>query len=147
MIQDDGDFHSSAFILGPDNTTALIRDMRKANPLSKFAGGKKQLIKPFGKKPRGETPLETLIREIYEETGLRVRKSQTMYVTTVNMGNHNKHYFFCRIPSFRKLVPLSKEYEEARVVAVDDLVWLPDFHPNYRAIFLQHIQPLLAEEN
>lgn len=145
MIIDGGDFHSSAPIVGPENTVVLIRDMRKDNPFWKFAGGKKQLIKPFGKKQRGETPLECLLREIKEETSLSVRKSQAQYVTTEDKGNHNKHYFLCRIASFRRLFTLSNEYEEPKIFSLEDLMWLPNFHPSYRDIFFKHMLPLIKQ--
>ena len=140
-FKDLRDFHASDFILGPEDSTVLIRDLRKTNPLWKFAGGKKQLIKPFGKKRRGETPLETMLREVPEETGLRVKRRNTTYVKLIELPTHNKHFFFSTIDSFKRLVPLSKEYEEAKVFACEELRWLPNFHPLYRGVFLEHIQP------
>lgn len=143
MRTDEGDFHSSAFIFGPNNTLLFIRDKRKSTPFWKPPGGKKQLIKPFGKKTRGETPLETVIREVHEETGVWLKKQSTIHVLTNNMGHYNKHFFFSKTPSFRGLIPLSREYEETRVFSIEDLMWLPDFHPEYREIFMKHIKPLL----
>ncbi|MEN9920776.1 MAG: hypothetical protein RL538_669 [Candidatus Parcubacteria bacterium] len=99
MQKDEGDFHASAFIRGPDNSVVLIRDQRRPSPLWKFPGGKKQLTKPFGKKLRGETPIETLVREVHEETGLWIKKRFTTHVLTSNMGHYNKHF------SFRKFLP------------------------------------------
>ncbi|MEN9920775.1 MAG: hypothetical protein RL538_668 [Candidatus Parcubacteria bacterium] len=37
------------------------------------------------------------------------------------------------------------EYEEARVFSIDDLLWLPDFHPAYQSCFKEHMLALLAE--
>ncbi len=143
MLIDGGDFHASGPVFGPDNDVVLIRDMRKDSPLWKFPGGKKQRLQPFGKKPRGETPLETLLRETKEETGLWLKKRNVQFVTSYDMGSYRKHVFCSRISSFRGLVPLSKEYEEAKVFKLDDLPWLRDFHPWYRDGYLQHIVPLL----
>lgn len=140
---DKRDFHASAFILGPNNTTVLIRDMRKENPLWKFPGGKKKLVKPFGKNRREEKPIETVLREVWEETGLRLKRSQTEHVATFDKGNHNKHLFFSKLHSFSKLKPLSDEYEEAEIFSVEDLYWLGNFHSAYRHSFLSHITPLI----
>ena len=145
MFKDEGDFHASAFILGPDATTVLIRDQRNPNPLWKFAGGKRQRIKPLGKKWRDEMPLQTLVREVHEETGLWIRKKETELVISVSMGHYNKHYFFSSMPSFSKLVALSAEYEEAKVFQVEELRWLPNFHSLYRDIYLQHMLPRLEQ--
>ena len=145
MITDKGDFHSSAPIVGPEKKIVLIRDKRKGTPLWKFAGGKKQILKPPSKKLRGETPLEALLRELKEETGLTVTRSQTQYVTSERMTNHNKHYFLCHVNSFRKLEPLSREYEETKIFSIEDLKWLTDFHPSYREIFFRHMLPLIDE--
>lgn len=144
MLKDEGDFHASAFILGPDDTTVLIREKRKPISLWKFAGGKQKLTKPFGKRRRGETPLECLIRETHEETGLWLRKRDTELVTKVDMGHYKKYYFFSRLPSFRTLVTPSDEYEEAKVFKLEDLEWLPNFDPTYSEIFLHYMQPRLA---
>ncbi len=145
MIIDNGDFHASAFILGPDNSTVLIREGRRPKALWKFPGGKRKLTKPFGKKLRNETPLETLIREVHEETGLWLKKRQTTHVHTENMGHYNKHYFVSQLSSFRGLAPLSLEYEETRVFAQDELMWLPSFHPLYRENYLRHIRPFIDQ--
>ena len=145
MLRDEGDFHASAFILGPDATTVLIRDMRNPRPLWKFAGGKKRRFKPFGKNWRDESPLETLIREVHEETGLWIKKTQTELVTRVSMGHYSKYYFFSVLPSFRKLKAESEEYEEAKIFPVEELTWLPDFFPLYRDIYLQHMLPRLKQ--
>lgn len=143
MLVDGGDFHSSGPVFGPDNDVVLIRDMRKDSPLWKFPGGKKQRLHRMGKKPRGETPLETLLRETREETGLWLKKRNTEFVAQYDMGSYRKYVFLARISSFRGLVPLSKEYEEAKVFKLDDLLWLPNFHPWYRDCYLEHIVPIL----
>jgi 8-oxo-dGTP pyrophosphatase MutT (NUDIX family) len=143
MFIDEGDFHASAFIVGPEETTVLIRDKRKNNPLWKFPGGKKQLIQPLGKRRRGEHPLETVIREVHEETGLWIRKNRTEPVISFDKGSYRKHVFITRITSLRGLVPLSNEYEEAKVFSLEDMLWLPDFHPWYRECYLTHIKSLL----
>ena len=143
MLIDGGDFHASGPVFGPNNDVVLIRDMRKDSPLWKFPGGKKQLLRRIGKKSRGETPLETLLRETKEETGLWLKKRATEFVVSFDMGTYRKHVFLSRITSFRGLVPLSKEYEEAKVFKLDDLPWLRDFHPWYRDCYIQHITPLL----
>lgn len=135
------DFHASVFILGPNFTTPLMRDLRSSNPMWKFAGGKKQLIKPFGKKRRGEKPLETILRETPEELGIYLKRRDIRYVTTRELPTHNKHYFFSTITSLKKLVPLSREYEETKEFTCEELEWLPDFHPAYFEIFLKHIKP------
>jgi 8-oxo-dGTP pyrophosphatase MutT (NUDIX family) len=144
VITDEGDFHASAFILGPDDTTVLIRDKRKTDPLWKFPGGKKQLKKPIAKGRRGETPLETLLREVHEETGLWLRKRLITHALTEPRGHYNKHFFFAQLPSLRGLVPLSNEYEEARVFTLEELIWLSDFHPSYRECYEHHIKPLIG---
>ena len=144
MLIDGGDFHASGPVFGPDNDVVLIRDMRKESPLWKFPGGKKQRLLKLGKRPRGEYPTETLLRETKEETGLWLKKRNVVFVTSYNMGSYRKHVFYSRTSSLRGLVPLSKEYEEAKVFKLDDLPWLNDFHPWYRDCYLQHIVPLLC---
>lgn len=143
MFTDERDFHSSGPIVMPDQGIVLIRDKRKINPLWKFAGGKKQLVKPFGKKRRGEAPLECFIRESWEETGLRIKKREVEYVLTQDEGTHNKHFFLSRLSAFQKPKPLSNEYEETKIFTIQDLKWLPDFHPSYRSIFYEHMMPLI----
>ena len=153
-FRDDDDFHASVFILGPNNTTVLIRDGRKLlqglKPLWKFPGGKRRRIEPFLKPRRDEQPVETVIREVREETGLSLKKRHTKHVFSHEARNqdggvHNKHVFFSRKYSFQKLRPLSAEYEEAKPFDIEELEKLSDFHPTYRDYFLEHIRPLLEE--
>ena len=144
MLIDEGDFHVSALILGPDDTTVLIREQLRNDPLWKFPGGKKKLTKPFGRNRRGESPIEALIREVHEETGIWLKKKWITYIHTENRGHYNQHFFLAQIPSFRGLKALSDEYEETRVFPLDQLMWLSDFHPVYRTCFEHHMKPALA---
>jgi 8-oxo-dGTP pyrophosphatase MutT (NUDIX family) len=141
MLIDKGDFHASALILGPDDTTVLIKETRQPRPLWKFPGGKQKRIKPFGKKPRDEYPIETLIREVHEETELWIKKRHTKYIHTIDMGTYRRHFFLSHISSWRGLVALSEEYEEPKIFSLDDLLWLPDFHSDYRTVYLEHMRP------
>ena len=143
MVINGGDFHASGPVFGPDNDVVLIRDPRKSNPLWKFPGGKRKLIRRFGKKPRDENPLETFLRETKEETGLWLKKRNVEFVVSFDMGTYNKHVFLSQVSSFRGLAPLSEEYEETKIFKLDDLLWLPDFHPWYRDCYFKHIVPLL----
>lgn len=144
MVKDDGDFHASALILGPDDNTVLIREKLRNDPLWKFPGGKKKLTKPFGKNRRGETPIETLIREVHEETGLWLKKRMITHVHTDNRGHYNQHFFLAHLSSFRSLKPLSDEYEEAKIFSLEELLWLSDFHPIYRKCYDHHMKPFMA---
>lgn len=150
MFKDSADFHASGPIFGPNKTVCLVRNLRKATPLWKFPGGKKEKvpIRPFGGL-RDEAPIETFIREVFEETHLTIKKRHTKLVTSLPAQNpdgmpYNKHYFFSRIYSWRKLHNESREYEEARVFELDELDWLSDFHPAYRSVYIEHFKPLVA---
>ncbi len=143
MSIDKRDFHASGPIVRPDCSIVLIRDMRRLDPHWKFAGGKKQLVKSFGKKLRGETPIECYFREGYEETGLQLKKRETEYVTTEELETHNKHYFISFMGNQKEPNPISKEYEEAKSFTLNELKWLSNFHRNYQAVFYEHMLPLI----
>lgn len=145
MFNDEGDFHASVFILGPDDTTVLIRETTKQPPLWKFPGGARKLTKDFLQPRRDERPEETAVRETMEETGLSIDPNKLVLVANEDMGTYTKYYFMTKIRSWNKLRALSDEYEETHIFKIRTLQHLGGFHRRYRDCFFQHVKPKLQE--
>lgn len=146
MFKDEGDFHASVFIIGPNETTVLIRETRRLDPLWKFPGGKKKQRKALFKPRRGEKPAEAAARELFEETGLTVKAADLVCVHREDKGRYRKYYFIGRKNSFRKLRSLSDEYEEVKIFRFDEILGLPGMHPEYRRCYRERMVPYLKEK-
>lgn len=74
----------------------MVRNLHNKNPKAKIPGGR---IEP------GETPIEALVRELWEETGIVVEKDNTIPLFSVIAYNkkHYYHVFACSVPDFTGL--------------------------------------------
>lgn len=82
---------------------------------------------PGGWMNRGENPAQTVEREFYEETGLRVRAIQPMLIERGRLGSHMEVVFLVRLDGFGQRIQLSDELLHWGWVPVDDLPPLKDF--------------------
>jgi 8-oxo-dGTP diphosphatase len=81
-------------------------------------------VLPGGHMDAGETPEKTVMREVYEETGLRVRVIKLLYTSVDVFGNDQKIYL-CEYNG-RGEPALQPQSIEARVASSDDpRRWLP----------------------
>ncbi|MEY8743904.1 NUDIX domain-containing protein [Bacillales bacterium AN1005] len=79
-----------------------------------------------GKFEKGETPLECIIRETYEETGIKLRKGNVTYVGAVTWASENGS---AGMYAFITEVPLDFEYKapvetEEGILAWKKIEWI-----------------------
>jgi 8-oxo-dGTP diphosphatase len=81
---------------------------------------------PGGWINRGEDPGQTVEREFYEETGLRVRAIQPVLIERGRLDSHMEVVFLVRLDGADQRVRLSDELLHWGWVPIDDLQLLAD---------------------
>lgn len=107
------------FVLDPGNRLLLVHERREIGSVESH------WITPGGGVEDGETLAEAAVREVYEETGLRIAlaaDAEPMYAERVRFrfaGNHfaqTNHYFLARVPAGQVVEPAGHTDIERQVV-------------------------------
>ncbi len=69
---------SNVIVLGPNDSIILVIEMDHAKPLWKIPGGRQE--------PYENSPTQTAIRELEEETGILSRESDLVYIKKYLLG-------------------------------------------------------------
>jgi 8-oxo-dGTP pyrophosphatase MutT (NUDIX family) len=123
------DYHASVFIRGPNNSTVLIIQDWKDQPLWKFPGGKIE--------PEDTDPFDAAIRETWEETGLIIVRETMELVAEKILHTHSKYFFTATITSLDNLLKKGRDGERTGLFEIPDLHRMVDIHPDYYEFFLQ----------
>lgn len=89
---------------------------------------------PGGRKDGNETPEETAIRELEEETGLVVAENQLTHFFSEDMGQFDRHLFGVIISGEENLKEKGDEGEEIGTFDFSELDSMVDFLPNHRRL-------------
>lgn len=109
--------------------TVLIRDDRYKNLVHwKLPGGKKE--------PWEQTPQETVLRELYEETGLR--GMNTRLLCRQNRTTHDMYLFHVEVPDYTALLPIGADGEVTQLFLQTDVrKGLSNFFPSHVPLLQQ----------
>lgn len=84
---------------------------------------------PGGKLDAGETPVEAVIREVFEEIGLEIAMHKLMEIDTLYVRRSANDYIFYRFRTLLSSLPVLRlnleEHVEARWVTLDEALDLP----------------------
>jgi len=130
------DWASIVFVLGPDGQTVLVFDQGKRNPMWKLPGGKRS---------GDESPQETAIRELREETGVQVTPNN-LYLhkeidKSIHSSPHTMFVFVGTVENFDGLLRIGDEGEYVALFDLDKIPTMQDFFPPH---FL-HIKDLFEQ--
>lgn len=101
-----------------DNKLFLIFEVRS----KKLKSQPGDICFPGGKIEEGEEPIETALRETYEELGLKDLKVVTELDLLVKYNNIIIHSFLCIVNNINELKINEDEVEEVIYVSVEDLL-------------------------
>lgn len=76
---------------------------------------------PGGKALVGETPLNNVIREVLEETGIKLKPSSTNYLLNKQEGDKNYFFFMARVNQEPKMMNVLDEHEEFKWIRADEI--------------------------
>jgi len=115
--------------LGPDFTTVLVRERKRADSRWKLAGGHVE---------RHETPLEAMLRELREETGLKPRKKDALHLGDLFKVDrcHLDSYFLVWVDDYERLANAGRTGEETDVRNVWCLLEDASILPAHRSFLL-----------
>ena len=108
---------SMAVLIDPKDRILILK--RPAN-LSPESFPNKWCI-PGGKALIGEAPLDNVIREVMEETGIKLKPQSTNYL--LNKQEEDKNYFFfvARVNEEPKIMNVLDEHEEFKWIRADEI--------------------------
>lgn len=129
----DCDWAVVVIVLGPDGKkTILISDPFKPDPVYwKFPGGKKK---------SGETVLQTAVRELRDETGIKIAETDLELIEEVDKSWHkNPHtvfIFVANVDNFDGLLEFGEETNsttlEVRLFEIGKIPEMKDFFPPHK---------------
>jgi mutator protein MutT len=76
---------------------------------------------PGGKSIIGETPLSNVIREVYEETGIKLKPETTNYLLNKQEGDKKYFFFVAKINQEPKMMHVLDEHEEFKWIRADEI--------------------------
>ncbi len=107
------DWSAIVIVLGPNSQTVMVLNLSKEDPIWKFPGGKKD---------GDEEAKGTAIRELKEETGIKVEKKDLKLVLEIDKSGHiNPHTVFvftASMSSFKGFEKKGKETDSELLVEV-----------------------------
>ncbi|MFA5997729.1 MAG: NUDIX hydrolase [Candidatus Paceibacterota bacterium] len=111
------DWYAGVFLVNTKTRKVpLVRDQKKDNPRWKFPGGGKE-----GK----ETPEETVVRELRQETGLIIDEQDLILIYEGDKSNyrapHTMFLFMICVEDTSDLIPVGDEGEDVREFDLADL--------------------------
>lgn len=118
--------HATVILVETPKGIPLVMDPTKPQPfLLKLPGGK---FKP------GETPEQTGMRELEEETGLVLAISESDLVYEEDRKSHTFHLARISAPSLDGLKKIGNEGEIVKVFSKEEMQKLPNILPSHREI-------------
>jgi len=114
------------WIMLPDGKILFVRDLRRPPPIYWKC--------PGGRSEGEETPEQTALREVKEETGISINPACLLRLHQENRGNHVFFFFKAHIPDLRGLKPISDEEEETEIFTPDQIRSMDDFLPSHLEI-------------
>lgn len=130
--------HCLIICTGPDGKVVLVREFRRHNPQWKFPGGGSE---------EGETPLQAIIRELEEETGLTISEVDIVLLEIVEENDYQTYVFGGRVRSYTGLKQRGLENGEPSLEISqfrEDAVMKQDLVDRHRRIATRVRAKLLA---
>lgn len=112
-------------ILSPEGVP-LVRDPKKPIP--------RYWKLPGGRSLAAETPEDCAVREVLEETGLKVSMDSLTLIEAEDKKTHILTFFKAELPSLKRMRSVGNESEEIRSFSLTDALALPDLFPNHKRI-------------
>jgi 8-oxo-dGTP pyrophosphatase MutT (NUDIX family) len=69
----------------------------------------------------GETPLQNVVREVEEETGIQLKPSTLHYLLNKREGDKNYHFFYVRTDKQPNMMSVLDEHEEFKWIRADEI--------------------------
>jgi len=124
-----GDYAVATLVYGPGYKFPMIMNPKKGPELYwKFPGGRSE---------EGETPEETAIREVYEETGLIIKIDQIALLFKKDRNNHTFYFFIARTYSLSTLLKQGETGEYVRLFNEEEILSRQKFFPSHRKLLEQ----------
>ena len=89
---------------------------------------------PGGRSNSGEIPEETALRELREETSIRLEKDALKLLHQEARGGHSFFLFQAHIPATVGLPSHGSDGELVKFFSHEEIQTMPDFFPNHRAL-------------
>lgn len=70
---------------------------------------------------KGETPMQNVIREIKEETGIQLEPDTLHYLLNKREGDKNYHFFYVRTDKQPRIMNVLDEHEEFKWIRADEI--------------------------
>jgi len=123
------DWAALVFVRGPEGKVVLVLDPEKPTPhFWKFPGGRKE---------HGETPEKTAVRELEEETGIKVLETDISLISEISKKDHTLFVYQVVIENFNSLAKRGIEGEHTAIFFEKELANMVDFFPPHRKILEQ----------
>ena len=119
--------HAVAVLIITPEGTPLIRDPKKPMP--------RYWKLPGGRSEGEETPEECAVREIWQETGLKIKQDDLQVLDQQDRHSHTLTLFRIDLPSLKGLKKQGDEQEEIKVFSsLMEIGKMDDFFPNHRSV-------------
>lgn len=89
---------------------------------------------PGGRSEGAETPEACAVREIFEETGLKIDADSLAVIEQQDRGSHTLTIFRIDLLSLKGIKAIGDEQEEIRIFPKNDLAAMPDLFPNHKTV-------------
>jgi ADP-ribose pyrophosphatase YjhB (NUDIX family) len=121
-VQDNGDF-SAGVVAIENERVVVVRNSDRKNPLWKF---------PAGHKKQGESPEECAVRELFGETGIKVKTRDLVFIAMQPRRGHNFYLFGTKNCDTTDMKENGDEGEEVRLITTRDIMTWNDFMGSHR---------------
>ena len=108
---------SMAILLSPQDRILILKRPKDLKPES-FPG---KWCVPGGMALDGESPLNNVMREVYEETGIELKPQTTNYLLNKQEGDKNYFFFTARVDQEPKMMNVLDEHEEFKWIRADEI--------------------------
>lgn len=123
--------HAAAVLVTTPAEILLVKDPKKPRPhYWKMPGGKMDGV---------ETPLETAVRELEEETGILVEYAALREILRSDRNGHSVFFFRVDLVRAPGIKWVGEEYENIAFFQKNEALALPDLFPPHRPIIRQQL--------